>query len=213
MYRGPFAGWRGRGDADRVAVSRLGLGRGLPEPCRVDLFDPVPLVAAASGLDSPPGLAQQVLGFWAGAAGAECTTATASSAGCATGTTLLLLVPELGIADEALALEADGIDLAAENPVAEDLAAEEAPALGDTSNLLPGYKTFSAAKRDLGSPGVGNVFDHTVERSQIGRSGFAPEEIHSPYNFNSVPAALNSSRRITTQASARSPVAGRSATG
>lgn len=72
-----------------------------------------------------------------------------------------------------------------------DLAAEDVPALGDTSNLLPGYKTFSAAKQDLGSPGVGNVFDHTVEQSQIGRSGFAPEEIHSPYNLNPVPAGLN----------------------
>jgi RHS repeat-associated protein len=70
-------------------------------------------------------------------------------------------------------------------------AAEDVPALGDTSNLLPGYKTFSAAKRELGSPGVGNVFDHTVEQSQIGRSGFAPEEIHSPYNLNPVPAGLN----------------------
>jgi RHS repeat-associated protein len=68
---------------------------------------------------------------------------------------------------------------------------EEASALGDTSNLLPGYRTFSAAKKDLGSPGAGNVFDHTVEQSQIGRSGFMPDEIHSPYNLNPVPAGLN----------------------
>ena len=38
---------------------------------------------------------------------------------------------------------------------------------------------------------MGNVFDHTVEQSQIGRSGFAPEEIHSPYNLNPVSANLN----------------------
>lgn len=36
-----------------------------------------------------------------------------------------------------------------------------------------------------------NVFDHIVEQSQIGRSGFAPEEIHSPYNLNPVSANLN----------------------
>jgi RHS repeat-associated protein len=38
----------------------------------------------------------------------------ASSAGCAVGTALLLIAPEEGILDEALTLEADGIDLAAE---------------------------------------------------------------------------------------------------
>ena len=34
-------------------------------------------------------------------------------------------------------------------------------------------------------------FDHTVDQSQIGRSGFAPEEIHSPYNLNPLPSGLN----------------------
>jgi hypothetical protein len=73
-------------------------------------------------------------------------------------------------------------------------APEAVPALGDTSNLLPGYRSFSAAKRALGSPGAGNVFDHTVEQSQIARSGFTPEEINSPYNLNPVPAALNQAK-------------------
>jgi hypothetical protein len=68
------------------------------------------------------------------------------------------------------------------------------PALGDTSNLLPGYRSFSVAKRALGSPGAGNVFDHTVEQSQIARSGFTPEEINSPYNMNPVPAGLNQAK-------------------
>ncbi len=51
-----------------------------------------------------------------------------------------------------------------------------------------------AAKRALGSPGAGNVFDHTVEQSQIARSGFAPEEIHSPYNLNPISASLNQAK-------------------
>ena len=56
---------------------------------------------------------------------------------------------------------------------------------------LPGYSSFRAAKADLGSPGAGNVFDHVVEQSQIGRSGFAPEEIHNPFNMNPVSAETN----------------------
>ena len=44
---------------------------------------------------------------------------------------------------------------------------------------------------DLGSPGAGNVYDHVVEQSQIGRSGFAPEEIHNPFNMNPVSAETN----------------------
>jgi RHS repeat-associated protein len=87
-----------------------------------------------------------------------------------------------GEAAGALTAASDVTSVAAEEPTA---------ALGDTSNLLPGYTTFAAAKNNLGSPGIGNVFDHTVEQSQIGRSGFAPEEIHSPYNLNPVPSGLN----------------------
>ena len=45
----------------------------------------------------------------------------------------------------------------------------------------------------MGSPGKGNVFDHVVEQSQIkiNRSGFAPEEIHNPFNMNPVSARTN----------------------
>lgn len=56
---------------------------------------------------------------------------------------------------------------------------------------LAGYGSFRAAKADLGSPGTGNVFDHVVEQSQIGRSGFAAEEIHHPFNLNPVSARAN----------------------
>lgn len=59
------------------------------------------------------------------------------------------------------------------------------------AELPEGYSSFSAAKRAMGSPGEGNVFDHVVEQSQIGRSGFAPEEIHNPFNMNSVSARTN----------------------
>lgn len=43
----------------------------------------------------------------------------------------------------------------------------------------------------MGSPGEGNVFDHVVEQSQINRSGFAPEEVHNPFNMNPVSARTN----------------------
>lgn len=56
-----------------------------------------------------------------------------------------------------------------------------------------GYRSFAAAKADLGSPGPGNVFDHVVEQSQAkpARSGFAVEEINSPFNMNPVSGRTN----------------------
>jgi hypothetical protein len=59
------------------------------------------------------------------------------------------------------------------------------------AELPEGYSSFSAAKRAMGSPGEGNVFDHVVEQSQIKRSGFAPKEIHNPFNMNPVSARTN----------------------
>jgi hypothetical protein len=56
---------------------------------------------------------------------------------------------------------------------------------------MQGYSSFRAAKAALGSPGSGNVFDHVVEQSQIGRSGFAPEDIHNPFNLDPVGAGIN----------------------
>jgi RHS repeat-associated protein len=61
----------------------------------------------------------------------------------------------------------------------------------EEGTALAGYSSFRAAKTDLGSPGAGNVFDHVIERSQIGRSGFAPEEIHNPFNLNPISARAN----------------------
>lgn len=67
-------------------------------------------------------------------------------------------------------------------------------AAADTTDALAGYRSFRAAKADLGSPGAGNVYDHVVEQSQIGRSGFAPEEIHSPFNLDPVDAGINQAK-------------------
>lgn len=64
-------------------------------------------------------------------------------------------------------------------------------AAAEEGTELAGYSSFRAAKADPGSPGAGNVFDHVVEQSQIGRSGFAPEEIHNPFNLNPVSARAN----------------------
>ena len=35
------------------------------------------------------------------------------------------------------------------------------------------------------------MFDHVVEQSQVGRSSFAPKEIHNPFNMNPVSAGTN----------------------
>lgn len=65
-------------------------------------------------------------------------------------------------------------------------------AAAKTGSALPeGYSSFSAAKRAMGSPGEGNVFDHVVEQSQIKRSGFAADKIHNPFNMNPVSARTN----------------------
>ncbi|MGH9169881.1 MAG: hypothetical protein ACRD0Z_03265 [Acidimicrobiales bacterium] len=62
---------------------------------------------------------------------------------------------------------------------------------GGMSTDMPGYSSFRAAKADLGSPGPGNVFDHVVEQSQIGRSGFPVEDINNPFNLDPVDAQVN----------------------
>jgi hypothetical protein len=54
-----------------------------------------------------------------------------------------------------------------------------------------GFSSFSAAKNALGSPGEGNVYDHIVEQSQIGRSGFSSAQINNPENLNPVLSELN----------------------
>jgi hypothetical protein len=56
---------------------------------------------------------------------------------------------------------------------------------------LPGYSSFGAAKADLGPAGPGNVYDHVVEQSQIARSGFAPGEVHNPFNLDPVSSEVN----------------------
>jgi len=47
------------------------------------------------------------------------------------------------------------------------------------AELPAGYSSFGAAKTAMGSPGAGSVFDDVVEQSQIGRSNFAADEIHT----------------------------------
>jgi hypothetical protein len=64
----------------------------------------------------------------------------------------------------------------------------------DAGFQMPGYSSFRAAKRDIGSAGPGNVFDHVVEQSQVGRSGFAPEDVHNPFNLNPVDASINQAK-------------------
>lgn len=46
----------------------------------------------------------------------------------------------------------------------------------------------------MGSPGKDNVYDHVVEQSQIGRSGFKAEIVHNPFNMKPVPGWVNQSK-------------------
>ena len=46
-----------------------------------------------------------------------------------------------------------------------------------------GYETFNKFKEAMGSAGVGNVWHHIVEKSQILKSGFAPTQIHNTINM------------------------------
>jgi hypothetical protein len=57
-----------------------------------------------------------------------------------------------------------------------------------------GGRAGAVCWRATGFSRAGNVFDHAVEQSQIGRSGFTPEEINSPYNMNPIPAGLNQAK-------------------
>lgn len=77
-------------------------------------------------------------------------------------------------------------------PAFERLTARTAAKAGP--DLAEGFSSFSAAKRSLPSPGKGNVYDHVVEQSQIGRSGFDPRLIHNPANLDPVPSWVNQTK-------------------
>jgi len=88
-----------------------------------------------------------------------------------------------------VAVAADAADRT--SPSADGSRVCAASRIATEAELPAGYSSFSAAKTAMGSPGTGNVFDHVVEQSQIGRSGFSPEEIHNPFNMNPVSAGTN----------------------
>ncbi len=46
-----------------------------------------------------------------------------------------------------------------------------------------GYNTFNELKNALGDPGTDNAWHHIVEQSQIIKSGFSPQQIHSVENI------------------------------
>ena len=99
----------------------------------------------------------------------------------------------LSLAVGVLAPEEDAAVAAIEGGAARGTAAvggESADAIG-VGTSEGGYSSFSAAKNALGSPGSGNVYDHVVEQSQMGRSGFSAQQIHNPENLNPVPSRLN----------------------
>ncbi|SCX02177.1 RHS repeat-associated core domain-containing protein [Lachnospiraceae bacterium YSD2013] len=56
-------------------------------------------------------------------------------------------------------------------------------------NELPpnqGYSSFNELKKAIGGAGDGNDWHHIVEQSQIGKSGFSPEQIHNTSNIIAV---------------------------
>ena len=54
-----------------------------------------------------------------------------------------------------------------------------------------GYKSFSQAKRAIGSPGKGNEWHHIVEQCQIKKSGFDVQLINNPKNLVSIDKGLH----------------------
>jgi hypothetical protein len=104
----------------------------------------------------------------------------------------LIVVPGVGEVADAIRATREAAALSDAVRVATDVGRIEARAAETVDAAeMSGYRSFSAAKRALESPGEGNVFDHVVEQSQIGRSGFTPEEIHNPFNMNPVSAETN----------------------
>ncbi|MBI1378009.1 MAG: hypothetical protein GC157_11100 [Frankiales bacterium] len=128
--------------------------------------------------------AHAALEQWGGADTSSSAYQNGTDAGIALGSILSLGAGAV-VAGEAISTEAIDFTATARSAASADAAAETA------AELPEGYSSFSAAKRAMGSPGEGNVFDHVVEQSQIGRSGFAPEEIHNPFNMNPVSARAN----------------------
>lgn len=57
-----------------------------------------------------------------------------------------------------------------------------------------GFNTFDQAKAALGPAGDGMVYDHVVEQSQIVKSGFDPQVVHSAANLRPVPASINAAK-------------------
>ena len=52
------------------------------------------------------------------------------------------------------------------------------PLTKNSHKISQGFNSFSPAKKNIGSPGVGNQWHHIVEQSQIQKSGFDPTRIH-----------------------------------
>jgi len=98
-------------------------------------------------------------------------------------TSVLSLIPGAG--------EAGDLAGDAENVAGDTVEDAGAPSVPEDETSPQGFRSFSAAKRALPDPGDGNVYDHIVEQSQIGRSGFAPEDIHNIDNLDPVPAWVN----------------------
>jgi len=69
------------------------------------------------------------------------------------------------------------------------LSAFAAKGFGRTAAPPPSFKTFSALKAYLGSPGKGNEWHHIVEQSKV--SQFGAEAIHTPSNVVAIPADVH----------------------
>jgi len=57
-----------------------------------------------------------------------------------------------------------------------------------------GWTSFARAKTVLGPTGKGYVYDHVVEQSQILKSRFDPQIIHSAANLRRVPSSVNNAK-------------------
>ena len=55
-------------------------------------------------------------------------------------------------------------------------------AIDNATDAGKGFDTFGQLKKLLGDAGDGNEWHHIVEQSQIAKSGFSPQQVHSVEN-------------------------------
>lgn len=78
--------------------------------------------------------------------------------------------------------------------------------IDDVSDISKNFDSFSDFKRTMGPAGENKVWHHTVEQSQIVKSGFSPQEIHNTLNVVAIDEVTH--RKISGFYSSLDPTSG-----